>query len=481
MSNRSNGRSRPSIKWTVVVVAGVLGALSTLAAGTLVWSSTRLRDAIVVVNRDTRSLAIASELELSTLTYQRLSNLFIASGDSALLALRDETGERQPVLLGQADVLSASELERALIAEVGRRITDYETERRRLEGAGLGVEEITSGSLGELEASLSSIESLMDLNEAQVSAAYERAMSINRRANLAGVALAVLLVVGLVLAVVGARRYVVAPILELEETIARFRHGDEGARAEEQGPAECADLARSFNEMAVALARRREGQRAFAAGVAHDLRNPIGGIQMALHTLSYDRPQQERRTTISLLQRQFERLTRMLDDLLDATRIEAGDVALELAEVDLASLTQEIVRFYRPTTTRHDIVVSRTEPSTVVRVDAHRMEQVISNLLSNAIKYSPAGGRIDVTVDADAEEVRVAVRDHGIGMSDEERGDIFAPFQRKRPDVAEGVGLGLSVAQGLVRAHSGRIALESETGRGSTFTVHLPRRPPGGR
>jgi len=465
----------------VVVVAGVLGALSILAAGTLVWSSTRLRDAIVVVNRDTRSMAIAAELELSMLTYQRLSNLFIASRDSALLSLRDETGERLAALLAQADALSASDAERALIAEAGRRIEQFRAERSSLEAASRGVEEITRETLEELEASLASIESLRDVNESQVSGAYERAMEINRRANLTGIGVASLLLVGLVLTVVGARRYIVGPIIELEETIARFRHGDEDARAEEQGPAESADLARSFNEMAEALARMREGQRAFAAGVAHDLRNPIGGIQMALHALAYDRPQEERSTTISLLQRQFERLTRMLDDLLDATRIEAGDVSLELEDLDLARLTEEIVRFYRPTTTRHEIVFSRPQVSVIVRADAHRMEQVIANLLSNAIKYSPDGGRIDVAVDVDDEEARVAVRDHGIGMSEEERGDIFAPFQRKRPELAEGAGLGLSVAQGLVRAHSGHIAVQSDPGHGSTFTVQLPRRPPSGR
>jgi signal transduction histidine kinase len=279
-----------------------------------------------------------------------------------------------------------------------------------------------------------------------------------------------------VLTVFGARRYVVDPIVELEETIERFRSGDRAARAEVQGPRESADLAEAFNEMADALARVHQAQRTFAAGVAHDLRNPIGGIQMALHTLSYDRPEVERRRTISLLQRQFGRLTRMLDDLLDATRIEAGDLTLELEDLDLSKLTEEVVRFYQPTTAHHDIVFAAPAGSPVyVRADAHRMEQVIGNLLSNAIKYAPGGGRIDVAVEADELEARVSVRDQGIGMSTEDVRDIFAPFRRRRPEVAEGAGLGLSVAQRLVNAHSGHIEVTSQPGRGSTFTIHLPR------
>jgi signal transduction histidine kinase len=190
--------------------------------------------------------------------------------------------------------------------------------------------------------------------------------------------------------------------------------------------------------MAEALARMRDGQRAFAAGVAHDLRNPIGGIQMALHTLSYDRPTEERRRTISLLQRQFERLTRMLDDLLDATRIEAGDLSLRLEDVDLAKLTEDVVRFYQPTTTRHHIVFSPPQRRVTVHADAHRIEQVIANLLSNAIKYSPDGGAIDVTVEAEDEEARLSVGDRGVGMTAQDLSDIFAPFQRKRPSWGRG-------------------------------------------
>jgi signal transduction histidine kinase len=474
MSRRQ--QDRISIGRSVAIIALLLGALSAVAAGALVWTSTQLRDAIFRVNRDMRSLAIADELHLSALTYQRVSNFLLSSGESVWTAEREDIAADQERLIREAGLLSGSEAETRLIDEVALRLEEYRVERQRLEDLGGGMESVMEDANPPLERFLSAIESLRDLNDVQVSRAYDGAMRISRRADLAGSMAAGLVLIALVLTVFGARRYVVDPIVELEETIERFRSGDRAARAEVQGPRESADLAEAFNEMADALARVHQAQRTFAAGVAHDLRNPIGGIQMALHTLSYDRPEVERRRTISLLQRQFGRLTRMLDDLLDATRIEAGDLTLELEDLDLSKLTEEVVRFYQPTTAHHDIVFAAPAGSPVyVRADAHRMEQVIGNLLSNAIKYAPGGGRIDVAVEADELEARVSVRDQGIGMSTEDVRDIFAPFRRRRPEVAEGAGLGLSVAQRLVNAHSGHIEVTSQPGRGSTFTIHLPR------
>ncbi len=480
MAGRPRAKSRISIRRSIIVIALLLGALSIVAAGALVWTSNQLRDAIVTVNRDIRSLAIVDELQLSVLTYQRVSNFFLAFGDSVWLASRDEiTAEQaeQEFLLSQAALQAGSDAERRMIEEARQRLDQYRQDRRRLEALGMDMEAVMESATPDFDALLSVIESLRSLNDSQVSRAYERAMSINRRSNLTGVVVAALLLSALVLVVVGTRRYVVEPIVELEETIARYRRGDERARAEVQGARESADLAQAFNEMAETLARMRDEQRVFAAGIAHDLRNPIGGIQVALHTLAYDRPEDEHRRTIALLPRQFERLTRMVDDLLDATRIEAGSLSLQMKDVDLVRLTEEIVRFYQPTTERHEIVLSRPSRSVTVRADEQRMEQVLANLVSNAIKYSPSGGRIDVRVDADEKEARVSVRDHGIGMSPDDLRDIFSPFHRKRPEVADGVGLGLSVANGLARAHAGRIEVESETGRGSTFTVHLPFGP----
>jgi signal transduction histidine kinase len=238
-------------------------------------------------------------------------------------------------------------------------------------------------------------------------------------------------------------------------------------------------MARTFNEMANSLAHQQEQQLAFLAGVAHELRNPLSALKLSTALSGRGgaplTPERMERT-LALVGRQVERLDRMVGDLLDSTRIEAGKLELRPEVRDARELTRDVVELYRSGDSGHVLQLALPDASVLVRVDPARLEQVVHNLVSNALKYSPAGSRVDVVVRRVEDEAVLSVTDQGIGISEDEKRLLFAPFQRagNARQRAPGVGLGLSVARRIVEAHGGRIEVDSKPGTGSVFSVCLP-------
>jgi signal transduction histidine kinase len=179
---------------------------------------------------------------------------------------------------------------------------------------------------------------------------------------------------------------------------------------------------------------------------------------------------------LGAVERQVDRLDRMVGDLLDSESIEAGNVRLRLEDHDARAIASEIAELYGPTSAAHRIELDVPPGPVPLRCDVMRVEQVLSNLMSNAIKYSPNGGRIYLEVQTKDGDVAFVVRDDGVGMSEEDAARAFEPFRRSatlRDDVP-GSGLGLFVVRRLVEAHGGRIDLHTEPGTGSRFEVHIP-------
>jgi signal transduction histidine kinase len=238
-------------------------------------------------------------------------------------------------------------------------------------------------------------------------------------------------------------------------------------------------MARTFNEMAASLARQQQDQLTFLAGVAHDLRNPLSALKMSTALVDPSRPEaspERIQKMLALVRRQVARLDRMVGDLLDSTRIEAGNLDLQLEERDARELARSVVELYEAAGPGHALSLHLPEAPLLLRCDGTRIEQVLNNLVSNALKYSPVGTRVDVTVAQEGEEVVLSVADQGMGISAEERRHLFAPFQRTdgAREHAPGAGLGLSVARRIVEAHGGRIEVDSHPGQGSVFRVWLP-------
>ncbi len=217
-------------------------------------------------------------------------------------------------------------------------------------------------------------------------------------------------------------------------------------------------------------------QQEFIVMVTHDLKTPLTSIkglaQLMLRRQEYSQPSLE--TIVS----QSNHLVRLINDLLDVARLEAGRLDLQFEAVDLGQLARNAVRQAQAMTSRHMILFEIAEQPIVHEWDGDRIRQVLLNLLTNAIKYSPGGGEIVVRVDDNPAErhVCISVRDNGMGIAPEELPRLFSRFYRAEQSLtaSEGLGLGLYIARSLVTAHGGRISVESLPGQGSTFSVTLP-------
>lgn len=223
----------------------------------------------------------------------------------------------------------------------------------------------------------------------------------------------------------------------------------------------------------------------FVSYVAHELRSPlsaINGYAFLLKSDGLDFPEQQRLDMLVSIQDQCNRLNRMVNDLLDITGIEAvQEVQLNCTEIDLAALCEKVIEDQRATISNgEEIQLSFhcNDCPIAINADADRMEQVLINLVSNAIKYSPDGGTVTVSLSRSApQQVVLRVVDTGMGMTGEQLTRLFEKYYRT-PDAQmrgiRGTGLGLHLVKRLVEAHGGRIEVESDYKRGSTFTVTLP-------
>jgi two-component system CheB/CheR fusion protein len=218
------------------------------------------------------------------------------------------------------------------------------------------------------------------------------------------------------------------------------------------------------------------------AVVSHELRNPLAAIRYAARVLSYDGIGVAiRKQTLAAMERQIGQIMRLIDDLAENARFEAGLLTLNLERLDATTVVRralETVEF--DITQRKHRIVTRLPPGCLwIQGDAGRLEQVIVNLLANAARYTNPGGTIEVTVCAARGVARIAVRDSGIGIPREQLGSIFEMFQqanRADPHSRPGLGVCLAVARMLIERHRGAITAASEgVGQGSEFTVSLPQ------
>ena len=217
-----------------------------------------------------------------------------------------------------------------------------------------------------------------------------------------------------------------------------------------------------------------EAKDAFLAAASHELRSPLTAAKLMVRKASRGGMKD-----FAPLARQVDRMARLIDDLFDISRLQNGRLELELQALDLADLARELHERVDGSSDKHTFRFE-VPSGLAVCADRGRIDQVLTNLIANAVRYSPEGGEIIVGAAENGDEVRLYVKDHGIGIPPEKQRLIFERFGQAHGARYGGLGLGLTIAEGIVLQHGGRIWVESEgiPGRGSTFHVRLPRAPP---
>jgi two-component system sensor histidine kinase MtrB len=324
-----------------------------------------------------------------------------------------------------------------------------------------------------------SLEKLVAVEQSEAQRASQAVERFDSVADGIGATIAIVVVSAAAIIVWWLHTRALNPLFDLASKMRSFGQGSVDVRALEEGPAEVAEMARRFNEMADAISRQRKERQTFIAGVVHDLRNPLSVLRMSTDVVAREDatlPPERMKKILGAVSRQVDRLDRMVGDLLDSVSIEAGNLRLRLEQHDAREIATEVTELYAPVSSVHTIELDVPEDSVPLRCDAMRVEQVLSNLVSNAIKYSPKGGKVSLKVETSPKEVLFVVKDEGLGMNDEDAAKAFEPFRRspKHQDEVAGSGLGLFVVRRLVEAHGGSISLRTSLGTGSTFEVRLP-------
>ena len=249
--------------------------------------------------------------------------------------------------------------------------------------------------------------------------------------------------------------------------------GDLGARALEEGPAELAELARSFNTMAAELEELFDARRELVAWASHDLRTPVASLQAMLEAVEDGLAEAD--DYFPEIQQQVRTLAARIDDLFELARIDAGALTLELREAEVGPLVDSCIRALTVDAALRGVRLELHAADARALCEPAKIERVVSNLVTNAIRHTPSDGAVAVLVEPRADGVRISVEDTGEGLEPGAERWMFDRFWRgDRARSGNGAGLGLAIARGLVEAHGGRIWAERRGGGGARVSFTLP-------
>ena len=249
----------------------------------------------------------------------------------------------------------------------------------------------------------------------------------------------------------------------------------------EEGPVEIRRLIFSFNTLINRLRGFEDSRRQLLANLVHEVSRPIGAVQAAIQALLRGAEEQPalRRELLEGMEAQVNRLHPLLDNLAKLYETVLGTLELQRQPVNLNKWLLPTANSWREAAHAKGLFweIDIVNPLPTVSADPDRLAQVLGNLLSNAIKYTPAGGQVSVKAGSSDNDVWIKISDTGPGIALDEQNQIFEPFFRssRQQRFPQGMGLGLTIASDLVKAHGGHLDLESVAGQGSHFTIHLPR------
>jgi signal transduction histidine kinase len=350
-------------------------------------------------------------------------------------------------------------------------------------------EEVVRPSFRQMSALVKPISDAIDLEaEQRVQRAADVAAAARNSTLLAlAITLGLAVVIGILMA-----RAMLRPIDELGRGMKLVAAGDFEPNVHiptERGD-EIGDLARSFATMTAQLAELDRLKAEFVSVASHEIKTPLSVIRGYVSLLAdgiYGDVNDSQKKTLEAVSDQVDRLTRLVHRLLDISRFEAGGGRLELRRINVRDFLEELTSGFRVLAFQNGIDFSvHVSDDTPVNLegDADRLNEVLGNILSNAFKFTERGGRITADVRRDGTGVAIEVRDTGVGIPADKLPKIFEKFYQVDNSAqprSVGSGLGLAIAREIVEAHGGTIGAESEVGKGTTFCVTLPERPPAPR
>jgi signal transduction histidine kinase len=253
------------------------------------------------------------------------------------------------------------------------------------------------------------------------------------------------------------------------------------------GPHEVQELTRAFNSMIGRVQASQKSQREFVANVSHEMKTPLTSIQGFAQALLDGTADSEeaRQKAAQVIQSESARMHRLVLDLLDLAKLDAGTADLKMSAVNMRALLISIAEKFAPQSQRAEVRIEVDAPENLppLIADGDRMAQVFTNLADNALKFTPQAGAISIRAFVELSDLHIEVRDTGAGISEKDLPHIFQRFYQTDPSrrggAAHGAGLGLAIAHEIVAAHGGKINVRSRAGEGTTMEVILPLAPPG--
>ncbi len=272
-------------------------------------------------------------------------------------------------------------------------------------------------------------------------------------------------------------RSLVRPLRDLTGVVADFGRGSYEARAAESGPRQIRELAAAFNRMAQRVADNERAMRGFIADISHELRTPLTSIRGFAQALGDGTVTSEERQQHSLgvIQQETRRMLRMVEQMLDLSRLESGQERLELSDVAPTELLRHVQELFAPRAEDQDLRLSSSVAlgSPTIRADHDRLVQVLSNLVDNALRHTDAGS-IELRARREDEHLLLEVEDSGAGIAPERLPHLFDRFYQSPDRSGPGTGLGLAISREIIRAHQGEISAESRLGEGTRILIRLP-------
>lgn len=468
----------------------VATSIPVLAVATVGALSLGAIDRLVSTNRETVTRAIPI-MRLSASAQEavgrlgRLETRYGVIGDERYAGAWDEEATRLEVMLARLQSVATTSPERAPIETATAAVRRY---REVMRGERALVDRgdrraamrlaQTDGQteVGRLEEALDQLDAAA---ERAVAAAVTESERLERRtwqwvlAGLGGTVMLALVTGGVV-----AMR-LTRSIRQLSAATAAMATGSSEVPLDLGGRDEIGELARAFRAMRAELEELDRLKEEFFAAISHDLRSPLTSVSEAAQLLREEgvgplTPKQAR--LVAVIQSSTERLLRLVARILDVSGLRAGVLPLERNRVDLAALSERVLDEFRPRAREAGVALGmeRTGRSFTIVGDEDRLIQVLVNLVDNALRFTPSPGSITLRLVESPAEIRVHVEDTGVGIPGALLPTVFEPYRQARRDRG-GTGLGLAIVRSVVHAHGGGVTVDSAEGKGSRFTVMLPR------